>query len=154
MRTNRGGKFNSFEFNEFCKEHGIKRQLTVAYTPQQNGVAERKNQTIMNMVWCMLSEKIIPKTFWSEAVNWTRHVLDRSPTLTVKDVMPEEVWSGCKPLVAHFRVFKCVAPVHFPDVKRTKLENKSFTCMLLGESDESKAYKLYDLVAKKIVISN
>lgn len=154
MRTNRGGEFNSFEFNEFCKEHEIKRQLTAAYTPQQNGVTERKNRTIMNMVLCMLSEKSIPKTFWSEAVNWTRHVLNRSPTLAVKDVMPEEAWSECKPSVAHFRVFECVAHVHVPNMKRTMLENKSFTCMLLGVSDESKAYKLYDPVAKKIVISD
>lgn len=90
MRTDRGGEFNSFEFNEFCKEHVIKRQLTTIYTPQQNRVTERKNRTIMNMVKCMLSEKKIPKTFWPEAVNWTRHVLNRSPTLAVKDVTPEE----------------------------------------------------------------
>ena len=68
MRTDRGGKFNSNEFNEFCKLSGIKRQLTAAYTPQQNGVAERKNRTVMNMVRSMLSDKKIPKTFWPEAV--------------------------------------------------------------------------------------
>lgn len=107
----------------------------------------------MNMVKCMLSEKKIPKTFWPEAVNWTRHVLNRSPTLAVKDVTPEEAQSGCKPSIAHFRVFGCVVQVHVLDVKRTKLENKSFTYVLLGISDESKAYRLYDHVAKKIVIS-
>lgn len=69
LRTDRGGEFTSIEFNEFCMEHGIKRQLTAAYTPQQNGVAERKNRTVMNMVRCMLSEKGIPKSFWPEAVN-------------------------------------------------------------------------------------
>lgn len=50
LRTDRGGEYNSNEFKEFCREHGIKRQLTTAFTPQQNGVAERKNRTIMNMV--------------------------------------------------------------------------------------------------------
>ena len=63
LRTDRGGELTSQDFNEFCKENGIKRQLTVAYTPQQNGVAERKNQTIMNMVRSMLSKKKLPKTF-------------------------------------------------------------------------------------------
>lgn len=63
LRTDRGGEFTSFEFNEYCKVNGVKRQLTAAYTPQQNGVAERKNRTIMNMVRCMLSEKQMPKTF-------------------------------------------------------------------------------------------
>jgi len=57
LRTNRGGKFTSHKFNVFCGEHGINRQLTVAYTPQQNGVVERKNRTIMNMVRSLLSEK-------------------------------------------------------------------------------------------------
>ena len=86
LRTDRGGEFTSLEFNAFCKTNGISRQLTAAYTPQQNGVAERKNRTIMNMVRSMLSEKQVPKNFWPEAVNWTAHVLNRSPTLAVKGV--------------------------------------------------------------------
>lgn len=89
LRTHRGGEFNSEEFNEFCKQNGIKRQLTTAYT-QQNGVAERKNRTVMNMVRSMLSEKKIPKNFWPEAVNWTMYVLNRCPTLAVKNITPEE----------------------------------------------------------------
>lgn len=153
LRTDRGGEFNSEEFNKFCQMNGIKRQLTAAYTPQQNGVAERKNRTVMNMVRSMLSEKMIPKTFWPEAVNWTVYVLNRSPTLAVKNVTPEEAWSGVKPSVEHFRVFGCVSHVHVPDVRRTKLENKSFACVLLGVSEESKAYRLYNPVSKRIVIS-
>ena len=90
MRTDRGGEFTSQDFNEFCKENGIKRQLTAAYTPQQNEVVERKNQTIMNMVRSMLLEKKLPETFWPEAVNWTVHILNRSPTLAVKNMTPEE----------------------------------------------------------------
>jgi transposase InsO family protein len=69
LRTDRGGEFTSFDFNEYCSSNGIVRQLTAAYTPQQNGVAERKNRTIMNMVRCMLTEKLVPKEFWPEAVN-------------------------------------------------------------------------------------
>lgn len=102
FRTDRGGEFTSQEFSSFCDENGIKRQLT---TPQQNGVAERKNRTIMNMVRSMLSEKKLPKTFWPEAVNWTVHVLNRSPTLAVKNKTPEEAWSGYKRSVEYFRVF-------------------------------------------------
>jgi transposase InsO family protein len=79
LRTDRGGEFISNEFNEFCKHNGIKRQMTTAYTPQQNGIAERKNRTVMNMVRSMLSDKNIPKTFWAEAVNWVVYVLNRCP---------------------------------------------------------------------------
>lgn len=73
--------------------------------------------------------------------------------MVVKNQTLEEAWSGSKPSVEHFRVFRCVAHVHIPDVKRTKLDAKSFTCVLLGVIEESKAYKLYDPVAKKVVIS-
>ncbi|WKA06778.1 hypothetical protein VitviT2T_024662 [Vitis vinifera] len=153
LRTDRGREFTSLEFNAFCKTNGISRQLTAAYTPQQNGVAERKNRTIMNMVRSMLSEKQVPKNFWPEAVNWTTHVLNRSPTLAVKGVTPEEAWSGVKPNVDYFRVFGCIGHVLVPDNKRKKLDDKSFQCVLLGVSEESKAYKLYDPVSKKIVVS-
>ncbi|KAL9429389.1 hypothetical protein AB3S75_031241 [Citrus x aurantiifolia] len=153
LRTDRGGEFTSFEFNEFCSQHGIKRQLTAAYTPQQNGVAERKNRTVMNMVRCMLYEKKLPKTFWPEAVNWAFYVLNRCPTLAVMNQTPEEAWSGRKPSVEHFRIFGCVAHVHVPEAKRKKLDARSITCVLLGVSEESKAYRLYDPVAKKIIIS-
>lgn len=63
LRIDRGGEFTSSEFNNCCKENGIQRQLTTVYTPQQNGVVERKNRTVLNMVRAMLSEKKIPKTF-------------------------------------------------------------------------------------------
>ncbi|PRQ38021.1 putative RNA-directed DNA polymerase [Rosa chinensis] len=144
LRTDRGGEFTSNEFNEFCQSNGIKRQLTAAYTPQQNGVAERRNRTVMNLVRSILSEKKIPKSFWPEAVNWVTHVLNRSPTQAVQDVTPEEAWSGVKPNVGYFRVFGCVAHVHIPDAKRTKLDDKSCKCVLLGVSEETKGYRLYN----------
>lgn len=153
LRTDRGGEFNSAEFIKFCEENGIKRQLTTAYTPQQNGVAERKNRTLMNLVRSMLSARQVPKVFWPEAVNWANYVLNRSPTLAVKDVTPEEAWSGVKPSVHHFRIFRCVAHMHIPDAQRRKLDDKSKRCVLLGVSEESKAYRLYDPATKKVVTS-
>ncbi|GAU31045.1 hypothetical protein TSUD_214810 [Trifolium subterraneum] len=125
LRTDRGGEFTSTEFNDFCSEHGIKRQLTTAYTPQQNGVSERKNRTIMNMVRSMIAEKGVPKRFWPEEVLWATLILNRSPTLSDKEMTPEEAWN----------------------------DPKSVKCVHLGISDESKAYKLYDPVSKKIIIS-
>ena len=104
LRTDRGGEYTSSEFSAFCKEQGIRRQLTTAYTPQQNGVAERKNRTVMNMVRSMLSMRKVPKILWAEAVNWTFYILNRCPTVAVKDVTPQEAWNGIKPNVEHLRV--------------------------------------------------
>lgn len=107
----------------------------------------------MNMVRSMLSEKQVPKNLWPEAVNWTAHVLNRSPILAVKDMTLEEAWSGIKPNVDYFWVFGCIGHVHVSNSKRKKLDDKSFQCVLLGMSEESKAYRLYDPASKKIIVS-
>lgn len=100
----------------------------------------------------MLSEKQVSKIFWPKAVNWTIHILNRSPTLAVKDMTSEEAWSGIKPVVHYFKIFYCVAYVHVPEARRKKLDDKSFKCVMLGMSEESKAYRLYDPVAERIVV--
>ncbi|CAM8965989.1 unnamed protein product [Rhodiola kirilowii] len=153
LRTDRGGEFTSSSFNSFCEEQGIKRQLTASYTPQQNGIAERRNRTILNMVRCLLNDRAVPKTFWPEAAKWTTYILNRSYTPSVENMVPEECWSGIKPSVEHLRIFGCVAHVHIPKQKRVKLDDRSHKCVMLGVSDESKAYRLFDPVTKKIVIS-
>jgi len=80
-------------------------------------------------------------------------VLNRSPILAVKDVTPQEAWSGVKPTAKHFRVFGCISYAYIPNAKRTKLTSKSLLCVLLGVSEESKAYRLYDHTSKRIVVS-
>ena len=105
------------------------------------------------MVRSLLAKGRVPKTFWPEAVNWSVHVLNRSPTFSVQNKTPEEAWSGRKPVVDYFRIFGCIAYAHIPDAQRKKLDNKSTKCIFLGVSEESKAYRLYNPVTKKIVIS-
>ena len=85
-----GGEFNSQEFGSFCENHGNRRQLTTAYTLQQNGVCERKNRTILNMVRSLLQTSGLPKIFWLEAVIWSVYILNRSPTIAVQNITPEE----------------------------------------------------------------
>ncbi|GAU16794.1 hypothetical protein TSUD_200370 [Trifolium subterraneum] len=152
LRTYRG-EFNSTEFKEFCEENDIKRQLIAAYTPQPNGVAERKNRTVMDMVRSMMAGKDIPKEFWPEAVNWAIYVLNRSPTNAIPDKTPEEAWSSIKPTVKHFKIFGCIAYTHIPDAQRKKLDDKSLKCIFLGVSEESKTYRLYHPITKKIIVS-
>ena len=77
-RTDRGGKFLSGEFIAYCKERGIKRQLTNAHTLQQNDIGERKNRTIVEMARSMLNGKGLPNSFWAEVVNTIVYILNRS----------------------------------------------------------------------------
>ncbi|XP_026395891.1 uncharacterized protein LOC113290509 [Papaver somniferum] len=153
LRSDRGGEYKSNEFADFCKKDGIKRKFTAAFTPQQNGVAERKNRTILNMVRSVLYTSGVPKNFWPEVVQWSVYVLNRSPTQSVINMTPIEAWSGEKPCVSHLRVFGCIAYAHVPDEKRKKLDDKGVKCVFLGYSDVSKAYKLFDPITEKIMTS-
>ncbi|GAA0175602.1 hypothetical protein LIER_28742 [Lithospermum erythrorhizon] len=123
LRTDRGGEYTSTSFADFCRTHGIKRQLTTTYTPQQNGVAERKNRTVMNMVRSMLSAKEIPKSFWPNDVLWTFHVLNRCPTLSVKNMTPQQAWSGVKPSAHKIIVSKDII---FEEDKKWEWKGENF----------------------------
>ncbi|KAJ3705098.1 hypothetical protein LUZ61_008803 [Rhynchospora tenuis] len=153
LRSDRGGEFTSTIFETFCKEHGIRRPLTAPYSPQQNGVAERKNRTILDMVRCLLKTKNMPKEFWAEAVQCAVYVQNRCKHASLEDMTPEEAWSGQKPTVKHFKVFGSVAYAHIPDQRRTKLDDKSEKLIFVGYDERSKAYRLYDPTNKKTIIS-
>jgi transposase InsO family protein len=132
LRSDGGGEYNSNEFSNFCKSQGIIMQTTTRYTPQQNGVAERKNQTIMNMAISLLKEKCLPNTFWAEVVACLAHLLNRSPTTSVKMKVPQEAWSGTKLNVAHLRTFGCITYAHIPSELRKKLDVRSEKCIFTG----------------------
>lgn len=107
FRTDRGTEYTVCD--DFLKKDGIEHQMTARYTPQQNGVAERKNRTVMDMVRCMLHFKNLPKSFWADAVSCAIYVLNRCPTKSVFGKTPQEAWSHKKPNISHLRVFGCIA---------------------------------------------
>eukprot|EP00253_Pinus_taeda_P033983 PITA_33983 len=153
LRTDRGGEYISKEFLWFFRENGIHKQFTARYTPQQNGVAERKNRTIMDMARSMLKAKHLPNDYWVEGVNCAAYILNRCPTKAVMNRVLEEAWSGRKQGVTHMRVFGCVAYAHIPDQLRRKLDNKGEKCLFIGYSEESKAYRLYIPSTKNFFVS-
>jgi transposase InsO family protein len=152
LRTDGGGEYVSTEFNEYCENEGITHEVTPPYTPQHNGVAERKNRTLLNMVRSMLKSKNMPKTWWGEAVNTAAYIINRSPTKKMENVTPEEAWTGVKPNVSHFRVFGSVCYRHVPDQLRTKLDDKGELMIMVGYHSTG-GYKLVNPVNNKIVIS-
>ena len=113
LRTDRGTEY--LVCDEFLQKHGVKHQLTARYTPQQNGVAERKNMTIVDMVRCMIRAKNLPRWLWPEAVATAVYIQNRTPTKSVKGKTPYEAWYDKKPSVEHFKVFGCIAYAHNPD---------------------------------------
>jgi len=83
LRIDRGGEYISNDLLHFCREHGIQKQFTTRYTPQQNGVAERKNRTIMEMARSMFKAQHLPNDYWAEAVTFASYILNRCPTKTI-----------------------------------------------------------------------
>lgn len=152
LRTDRGGEFISKDFNNFCEEQGIRRELTAPYTPEQNGIAERKNRTIVEMARCMLKTKDLADEFWAEAVATAIYVLNLSPTKAVWNMTPYEAWYESKPSVNHLRIFGCICYALIPS-GRHKLDQKTKKYILVGYCTKSKAYRLFDPENKKIVIS-
>ncbi|CAJ2639360.1 unnamed protein product [Trifolium pratense] len=153
IRSDRGGEFTSNEFLKYCEDNGIRRQLTVPRSPQQNGVAERKNRTILEMARSMLKSKRLPKELWAEAVACAVYLSNRSPTRSMLGKTPQEAWSGRKLGISHLRVFGSIVHAHIPDEKRSKLDDKSEKYIFIGYDANSKGYKLYNPDTGKTIIS-
>ena len=99
LRTDRD-EFTSVEFAAYCAGQGVVRHHTAPYSPQQNGVVERRNQTVVGMARSMMKAKKMPVEFWSEAVTMIVFILNRTPTKALKGKMTFEAWYGHKPNVS------------------------------------------------------
>ncbi|MCO5602592.1 hypothetical protein L7F22_056726 [Adiantum nelumboides] len=150
LRTDRGGEYMSGAFKDFLGKKGIKHQCTMPYTPQQNGVAERKNRSLIEMARCMLKAKSLPHKLWMEAVACATHVLNRCPTRALQTITPYESWYDRKPSVSYLRVFGCFAYAHIPQQLRGKLDDKAVKCTFVGYSSGSKGYRFYNPATNKI----
>jgi len=105
FRTDRGGEFVSQEFNSFCNSYGIKRHIIAPYTPQQNGVVERHNITLMEMARSIMKHMHVPNYLWGEAIQHSKYLLNRIATRALKDKTPYEVFRAKKPNINHLRIF-------------------------------------------------
>ena len=150
LRTDNGGEYTSTEFNEYLKREGIKHELSVPKNPEQNGVAERLNRTLIEAVRAMLSSSKLPHKFWAEALSTAVYLKNRSYTKAVIKMTPHEAWSGRRPSVKHLRVFGCTAYSHIPRDERLKLDPKARQCILLGYSNTTKGYRLYDIKRDRV----
>ena len=153
IRSDNGGEYTSKEFEEHLKSFGTQHELTIPKTPQQNGVAERMNRTLVESVRSMLADSQLPKRFWAEALATAVYLRNRSPATAVKGKTPYEVWTGSKPNVSHLRIFGCDAYAHVPKDERSKLDSKTKRSIFLGYGQGVKGYRLYDNVKKRIFYS-
>ena len=115
LRSDNGVEYMSTAFQLYLKKEGIKHELTVPRSPEQNGVAERSNRTLMEAVRAMLFGSHLPQRFWAEALTAAVYLRNRSPTKCNEGSTPHEALMSVKPKVNHLRVFGCVAYSHISE---------------------------------------
>ena len=140
VRSDRGGEYygrytesgrNPGPFARFLEMEGIVAQYTMPGTPQQNGVAERRNRTLMDMVRSMVSNTNLPDSMWGDALKMAMYVLNRVPTKAVPKT-PFELWTGRKPSLNHFRVWGCPSEVRIFNPQERKLDPKTISGYFIG----------------------
>ncbi|CAK1592203.1 unnamed protein product [Parnassius mnemosyne] len=132
---------------------GIIHQKTNPYTPEQNGVSERFNRTIVERARCLLFEAKLDKSFWAEAVNTVVYLKNRSPASGLDQKTPIEIWTGHKPDLSHVRIFGSPVMTHVPKNKRLKWDKKAVKYISVGYSENVKDYRLYNPETREICTS-
>ena len=122
LRSDNGGEYTLAEFTAYLKKEGVRHELTVPKTPQQNGVAERMNRTLVESVRSMLSDANLPKKFSAEALSKAVYLRNHSSTTTVQGKTPFEAWTKEKPYVGHFKIFGCLCYAHISKDEQQKFD--------------------------------
>ncbi|CAM8999126.1 unnamed protein product [Rhodiola kirilowii] len=139
LRTDNGLEYCNKVFDDFCTENGIKRHLTVPGTPQQNGITERMNRTLLERARCMLLSSGLKSSMWGKAVTTTCYLINRSPCSAIDFKLPLEMWLKKKISLDHLRPFGCTA---YAKVSDGKLELRAIKSVMLGYPSGVKGYKL------------
>ncbi|KAK8957861.1 hypothetical protein KSP39_PZI000571 [Platanthera zijinensis] len=150
LRSDRGGEYLSMEFGDYLKECGIVPQLTPPGTPQWNGVSERRNRTLLDMVRSMMSQADLPKSFWGFSLETAAFTLNRVPSKSVATT-PYECWFGKKPSMMFLKIWGCEAYVK--KLTNDKLSSKSNKCYFVGYPKATKSYYFYNREENKIVVA-
>ncbi|GJX24412.1 putative ribonuclease H-like domain-containing protein [Tanacetum coccineum] len=150
IRCDNGTEFKNKEVIEFCGLKGIKREYSNARTPQQNGVAERKNRTLIEAARTMLADSFLPNTFWAEAVSTACYVLNRVLVTKPHNKTPYELLTGKTPIISYIRPFGCHVTILNTIDHLGKFAGKSDEGFLVGYSLQSKAFRVYNLVTKRV----
>lgn len=153
LRSDNGKEFCCRSFDDYLKKNGILHQKSNPYTPEQNGLAERSNRTIVEKAKCLLFDAKLSKEFWAEASNTAVYLHNRTVLPVLNDKTPYEIWSGRKPDIGHLRIFGSRVMVHVAKEKRLKWDKKSEKKILVGYPEDIKGYRVYCPITKKVSTS-
>ncbi|KAJ9543921.1 hypothetical protein OSB04_023628 [Centaurea solstitialis] len=144
IRSDNGTEFKNADLNSFCEEKGMERQYSAPRTPQQNGVAERRNRTLIEAARTMLADSKLPITFWAEAVNTACYVQNRVLIVKSKGKTPYELFEKMKPYIGFLQPFGCPCTILDTKTQLGKFESKSNDGFFVGYSSQSKALRVFN----------
>ena len=150
VRSDNGSEFRNTNVEEFLDEEGIKHEFSAPYTPQQNGVVERKNRTLIDMARTMLDEYKIEDIFWAEAINTACHAINRLFLHKYYKKTSYELITGNKPKVSYFRVFGCKCYILNKKPRSSKFAPKVDEGFLVGYGPSEHAYRVFNLTTGRI----
>ncbi|TYZ66515.1 hypothetical protein PybrP1_006514 [[Pythium] brassicae (nom. inval.)] len=153
LRSDNGSEYISKAFATFYSSSGIKHQTSAPYSPQQNGLAECANRSLVEMARSMLQYQHMSKEWWGEALKTAAYTVNRLTNTARKDTTPYELLCKRRPNVAHMRVFGARGFVHVDNAKRSKWDAKAHRCVFLGYAEGSKAYCVWDANDDRVVVS-
>ncbi|KAI3818972.1 hypothetical protein L1987_12794 [Smallanthus sonchifolius] len=153
IRSDHGTEFKNATLDSFCESKGISRQFSAPRTPQQNGVAERRNRTLIEAARTMIVDSKLPVTFWAEAVNTACFVQNRVLITKSCNKTPYEIMYKRKPVIDFFRKFGCVCTMLNTSDQLNKFEAKADECYFVGYSSNQRAFRVYHK-QKRIVLES
>jgi hypothetical protein len=153
VRSDNGTEYTSHYLEDFLKQEGIRHELTVEYTSQQNGVAERKNRSLLETARCLMIQSGLSANFWAEAILTANHIRNRCPSRSLGGEIPFKMWTRRTPIVSYFRKFGTTAFALDKTPGKGKFDSRSKKCIFIGYSVQSKAYRLWDPEARKVIRS-
>ncbi|CAI7876331.1 unnamed protein product [Closterium sp. NIES-53] len=153
LRSDRGGEYMGKDLESFLEDKGITHQLSVAYTPQQNGAAERLNRTLIDLAGAMLAHAQLDHTWWGAAVQYANWVKNQMRSKGLEGKSPYFMWTRKVPSVSMARVWGCITQFKVPDQQRRKLDPKAQWGIFLGVSERSKAWMLWSVADQRVVES-
>nr|CAH7736890.1 unnamed protein product [Callosobruchus chinensis] len=143
LQSDNGTEYTCKEMDNLLKVHGISRRLTCPYTPEQNGISERKNRTLLDTARCLLMQSGLPPTFWAEAINTANYLRNRCPSKSLNGLTPYEMWTGKTPDISHLRDFGCKVFCLNQDQNKGKLDARCKEGIFIGYSEGTKGYRVW-----------
>ncbi|GAB2294442.1 hypothetical protein Dimus_038297 [Dionaea muscipula] len=153
LRSDGGGEYVNIRFREFLSSKGILHQLSCPYTPQQNGVSERKNRHIRETAVTLLHDGSLPLKFWYFACAMAIFLINRMPSESLQMSSPYELLFGSIPLIDHVRVFGCACYPLMTPYNSNKLQPKTARCVFIGFAVGYKGFVCYHLGTGKLIVS-